>query len=180
MTVPGSIHEDVLGFLNFRTNLLHAYEARAKAFPSPRSWEYASTLLEIGEPIASAVGPAAEAEFNAFVRIKEQMPPVEKIMGGDMSIPFPKEPSLRYGVVFALIHRATNADGMVNAFRWLDKRSTPEWVSLFVKRVFPRMEALGLKGKFIQAMGMEPKLMEFVKQYRHYMQDTYLNEKKAV
>ncbi|MGC9451947.1 MAG: ATP-binding protein [Oceanipulchritudo sp.] len=179
MTHPGTIHEDILGFLNFRTNLLHAYESGEKAFPSPRSWEYASRLLGIGESIAAAVGIAAEGEFNAFVRIKTQMPPVEKIMGGNLAVPFPGEPSLRYGVVFALIHRAEEKDAMVNAFRWLARQATPEWVSLFVKRVFPRMEALGLKPRFIAAMGQEPKLMDFVRKYRAYMQDQREWERKA-
>jgi hypothetical protein len=179
MIHPGRIHEDVLAFLNFRTNLLHAYETGALAFPSPRSWENASMLLTVGESIAPAVGEAAEKEFDAFVRIKKKMPPVDKIMGGDLSIPFPEEPSLRYGTVYSLIHRADQKDHLINAFRYLARHATPEWVSLFVKRVAPRTEALGLKPKFIEAMGKEPKLMEFVIQYRAYMQDQGEWKRKA-
>jgi len=169
MLHPDRIDEAIVGFLNFRTNLLHSCEAGAKAFPSPRSWEYASRLLSIGESIAPAVGEAAEKEFEAYVRVKRKMPSIKKIMNGDLSIPFPEEPSLRYGVVFSLVHRAEAKDPMLNSFRWLGRQATPEWVSLFVKRVMPRMTALGLKSQFVAAMGAEPNLMEFVRQYRAYM-----------
>jgi hypothetical protein len=100
-------------------------------------------------------------------------------MEGNLEVPFPVDPSIRYGVVFALIHRAQEEQSMVNSFRWLAKESSPEWVSLFVKRVLPRIEALGLKGKFVKAMSAEPKLMGFAKQYRAYMQDAWISERKA-
>ena len=38
----------MLGFLRFRPNLLHAFDANQRAFPTPRSWQFVNELLEQG------------------------------------------------------------------------------------------------------------------------------------
>ena len=42
------VHEQVIAFLSFRPTLLHHIHPQQPAWPSPRSWEYASTLHDAG------------------------------------------------------------------------------------------------------------------------------------
>jgi len=68
----------ITAFLNFRRSLLFREpKGDEYAFPTPRSWEFASKLLKniekndfsmIEKAIASAVGPGTAVEFVAFIK----------------------------------------------------------------------------------------------------------------
>ena len=62
-------------FLSFRPALLHKSEP-CVAWPSPRSWEMASTLHGIGLDIGAAVGAPAANEFGAFVGMYADLPDI--------------------------------------------------------------------------------------------------------
>src|SRR6476646_5413120 len=64
--VQSGIRPEVIAFLRFRPELLSAFYRDANAFPSPRSWEFASRILDSGpdesiehELFAGAVGTGA-------------------------------------------------------------------------------------------------------------------------
>src|SRR5713101_7956505 len=67
--IQAVIRPEVIAFLRFRPELLSAFERDAPAFPSPRSWEFVSRILECldsrpnpsieHEVIAGAVGTGA-------------------------------------------------------------------------------------------------------------------------
>ena len=59
------LHEHIIAFLSFRPALLHRSEPLQSAWPSPRSWEMASTLHQIGLDIGAAVGAPVANEFAA-------------------------------------------------------------------------------------------------------------------
>ena len=82
--IQAAICPEVIAFLRFRPELLSAFDRDANAFPSPRSWEFVSRILDsLGsqlnpaiehEVIAGAVGTGAAAEFSAFLRMSESCP----------------------------------------------------------------------------------------------------------
>jgi hypothetical protein len=74
---PGRHRPEAIAFLRFRPELLSQPDRDAHAFPSPRSWEFVSRILDslgsqanpaIGhEVIAGAVGTAAATELSGFL-----------------------------------------------------------------------------------------------------------------
>lgn len=102
----------VVAFLRFRPDLLFQFDpARyAAAFPSPRSWEYASRALAkfgdapelVGEALSACVGAAAGSACRAYLEHLEAMPDVAAIAagaGGDV----PRGLELQYAVAAALV-----------------------------------------------------------------------------
>lgn len=161
------LHERILAFLAFRPSLLHAVDTKHPAWPSPRSWEMASTLLKAGLEIAPVVGAGASAEFDAFVKVYEMLPELEPILTGHATDrAFPDEPSARYAITMGLTLRADDATQALNAFRWLADVSTPEWVQLFAADLFGRMRLKGQMGVLAELVGQDARLQEFLREYR--------------
>lgn len=155
---PDRFHPDILAFLQFRPALLHAYQHGDIAFPTPRSWEFASELHAAALPVSPAVGLGAAAEFDAFRKLQAQLPDCDAILHGDLSTAFPSEPSLRCAVVYQLVDRARSTSAILNAFNWLGSTADAEWVQLFLLRLAPRSEALGLRRHLALALQANPNL----------------------
>lgn len=108
------ISEEVIAFLRFRPSLLHDFdpERSGRAFPSPRSWEFASRLLQqqphpalVRDLLTGTVGPAAAAELSAFLDIRRSLPTVEEILANSQTLDIPSDPA----VLFALCEMAGRA-----------------------------------------------------------------------
>ncbi len=106
------INSDIIGFLNYRHDMLYRFdpERSGHAFPTPRTWERVSDLMELGmdkqEDIASAVGMGAAAEFVAFLNVREELPDVEKILEGEFEVP--REPDVLNATISSIIDKAKN------------------------------------------------------------------------
>ena len=74
--IQAGIRPEVIAFLRFRPELISAFDREAQAFPSPRSWEFVSHILDSfgsqpnptieHEVIAGAVGTGAATELSAM------------------------------------------------------------------------------------------------------------------
>ena len=138
------IHEHIVAFLAFRPTLLHKLDPQQPAWPSPRSWAMASELHHIGLDIAPAVGNGTATEFNAFVALYHDLPNLERVLQGEgEAVNFPSEPSLRYATVIGLVARTQDAQEGFNAFKWLSRVASVEWVQLCATDLFRRMRAQG-------------------------------------
>lgn len=156
------IHEQILAFLAFRPALLHQPDAKFPAWPSPRSWEMASELHEIGLPVNAAVGEGPTGEFAAFRKVYERLPNLESILEGNgASTVFPKEPSMRYAVTIGLSTRSNGAEATHNGFSWLLDKSAPEWVQLFLHTVHERALAQGHIGLLATLLKKDSRMKKF-------------------
>ena len=160
-------HEQILAFLSFRPTLLHRLDPQQPAWPSPRSWDMASTLHRAGLEIAPVVGAAAAAEFHAYVELYRALPDMEAILSGaGAGVPFPAEPSARYATVIGLALRAADAAQGYHALAWLANGAAAEWVQLFATDIFRRMRAIGQMGVFAQHVRADEKLQVFLQAYQ--------------
>jgi len=159
------IHERILAFLAFRPALLHQMDAKRPAWPSPRSWEMASTLLKAGLDVAPVVGEGAAAELEAFAQVYEVLPELGAILGGEFAHPFPEEPSQRYALTMGLTLRAETAQQGLNAFRYLVEVAPVEWVQLFVADLFQRLRK-GRPREFALLVQADPGIKEFIADYK--------------
>lgn len=161
------VHEQILAFLSYRSTLLHKIDPQQPAWPSPRSWTMASALHWAGLEIAPAVGIGAAAEFDAFLMLYKTLPNLTPILEGNGDrIAFPTEPSARYATAIGLTVRAADANQAYNAFLWLSRTATAEWVQLFATDLFRVMRAKGQMGVLAQLVHKDPQLQGFLKDFQ--------------
>lgn len=164
------VHEQIIAFLAFRTNLLHKLAPQHNAWPSPRSWFMASQLHRANLSIESAVGTSTAYEFNAFVALYSNVPNLEAILKGDGDgIPFPTEPSLGYATIIGLTSRAKEAQAAYHAFQWLVRTAKPEWVQLCAIDLFRLMRAKGMMQELNALIQTDEQIQQFLTIYQDLM-----------
>jgi hypothetical protein len=164
------VREEIISFLNFRPNLLHAFNKNAIAWPSPRSWDFASDLMKVGLPVDPAVGEGAASEFKSFVKLYSKLPEVEKILNGDMSISMPKEPSMIYALTGALVSRSETADHCFNAAKWMVKTTTEDYTSVFFHDALVHLGSKDLTGEFSAKVTKDKDLKNFINKFMKLLQ----------
>lgn len=90
------VHPTVIGFLNFRDELLHTFDpAKAeKVFATPRTWKFVSddfsdTTLDANikmAAIAGSVGEGPSVELQAFAEIMDSLKPIEEILADPKNV----------------------------------------------------------------------------------------------
>lgn len=94
------IRPEILSFLRFRPRLLHVREADEAAFASPRSWAFASRILEAapdaalaGDLLRGTLGEGVSAELLGYLERRANLPTPEAILHTPQSAPVPEEPA---------------------------------------------------------------------------------------
>lgn len=111
--IKNGIHEAVLGYIHFKPDHLHVFnpESSEEAFATPRSWEQTSRILKIvkdesiqAQAIAGSVGQGIAATFQAFLKVRNELPNLDKIFDGENMVP--DRMDLKYAIVTSLATRA--------------------------------------------------------------------------
>ncbi|MBD2205093.1 MoxR family ATPase [Calothrix sp. FACHB-1219] len=164
------VHEQIIAFLSFRPSLLHKLDPQQPSWPSPRSWVMASQLHATGLDITPAVGVGTTAEFNAFIKLYQNLPDLTEILlGKGERIKFPTEPSVRYAVTIGLAINAQSANQAHNAFNWISQTAAMEWVQLFATDLFRSMRSKKQIGALAQLVQKDPKLQKFMQEFQELM-----------
>lgn len=109
--LQSGINPKVLGFLSFRQNMLLQAETGPDdlAYPTPRTWEMASHILNdicddvdaMFSLIAGVVGIGAASELRTWARVYQELPTMEDIFAGQAS-KVPKRPDGLYALVSSI------------------------------------------------------------------------------
>lgn len=144
------IRTEVIAFLRFRPELLHQFDPAKhteRAFPTPRTWEFVSRVLEANPPeevevdlYSGAVGKGAGAEFAAFVQVFRKLPSPDAVLIDPDGAEVPRESSVLYALCGALARKASeqNADRL---FRYVG-RLPSEFQALLVSDATRRCKDL--------------------------------------
>jgi len=115
--IGAGIRPEVIAFIRFRPQLLSVFDRGANAFPSPRSWEFVSRMLDSGpeagvehEMFGGTVGPGAATEFSGFLRMFRELPNIDAILLNPFGEPVPDSPAAQYAVASALATRASDTN----------------------------------------------------------------------
>ena len=157
--------EQLIAFISFREDLLYKIIKGENAWPSPRSWEMANSLLSVNLDISPAVGVGPASEFYAFKEIADKTPDLDKVALGDLNIKFPEEPSLRYASVMGLVGRCSETKRTINCFQWLVNKAPAEWIQLFATDLFPLLRKRNMLVPVHQALTSDPKLLKFLSEF---------------
>src|SRR6266481_2451715 len=115
--IRAGIRPELIAFLRFRPELLSVFSRDDNAFPSPRSWEFVSRILNSKpdqsvehELIAGAVGTGAATEFSAFLKMFRELPNIDAILLNPRTELVPTEAAAQYAVASALAHCASDTN----------------------------------------------------------------------
>jgi MoxR-like ATPase len=118
--IQAGIRPEVIAFLRFRPELISQVDKDARAFPSPRSWEFVSRILDSldsqsnpsieHEIIAGAVGTAAATELSGFLRMFRELPNIDAILLNPLQEPVPENTAAQYAVASALARCASDTN----------------------------------------------------------------------
>jgi MoxR-like ATPase len=112
-------HSHIIGFLQFKPELLHKLDKKTAAWPSPRSWAMANTLYCAKIPTEYAIGGASASAFEAYVRVCADLPEVAPILNGTSLAAYPANPELRFAITTQLALAITNATEMGHTVAWV-------------------------------------------------------------
>lgn len=109
--VGSGINAKVLGYLTFRNDRLFGFVAADDniAFPTPRSWEMVSNILnnvsdnvnEVFPMIAGLIGKGNAFEFRSWCGVYGELPSMDDVFSGKTST-VPKSPDALYALVSAM------------------------------------------------------------------------------
>ncbi len=115
--IKANVRPEVIAFIRFRPELLSAFDRDANAFPSPRSWEFVSRILNSRpdssaehELIVGAVGTGAATEFSAFLRMFRELPNIDSLLLNPTQEPVPENAAAQYAVSSALARCASDTN----------------------------------------------------------------------
>lgn len=158
--IERGINAQVVGFLDFKRDYLSGFDSSNEdlAFPTPRSWEMVSNVLNCVEKdvdkayhvIAGLVGTGVAVEFKSWAKIYSELPNIEDVFGGrDVKVPKGND------VVYAL------CSSMV-AYAREHKNETDKIANsiVFANRLSPDFSAMLLKDYMYIEKGYKEKLMK--------------------
>lgn len=111
-----NIRQDVVSFIRYRPETLFVFDPlhHEHAFPTPRTWEFLSTIMsktdnrDLAYDLSSGiVGPGAAAEYLGFARIYRDLPQVETILKKPETAKVPKDPAVLYALAGLLARNVT-------------------------------------------------------------------------
>lgn len=140
--LSANISPEVRSFIRFRPALLFQFDpsAGARAFPTPRSWEFVSRVLAVVRPehmyavVSGCIGEGPAAEFVGYLRIYRGLPEIDPILASPDVCTLPTEPSVLYALIGALVERAKNASNQIMEVLYkLANRLPAEFGALLVR-----------------------------------------------
>lgn len=137
--ITNNIHEDVLGFLNFREPLLYQEPSANEYanFPTPRSWATVSKMINVGlyDCIEGAVGEGAAAEFSAYSKAKKDIPDLDKLLADENIEELRIKPTIAYAVIVGLALRCIKEPTKLTRGMQIASLLSAELTALFVSLV---------------------------------------------
>ena len=108
------INTDVIGFIQYRPQLLNSFDADEYAFPTPRTWAMVSNHVDnttddeegLFFDVASLVGDGPAGEFVAFKEIANKLPNIDEVIQDPSKYKKDDNPALLYAFANALAARA--------------------------------------------------------------------------
>lgn len=131
--VKNGVNKMVLGYIGNNPNMLMDFESSCDelSFPTPRSWEMVSNILNYASDsvieafplISGCIGEANAYRFMEWCEVYSQIPSIEEIFNGD-AITIPKKPEILFALSSEIVDFAKNNDSiekMKNALCYISK-----------------------------------------------------------
>jgi len=115
--IQAQIRPEIIAFIRFKPELLSAFDRDANAFPSPRSWQFVSKILDSApaqeiehELFAGTIGDGAATELSGFLQTFRNLPSIDAILLNPQQADVPQNAAAQYAVATALAHYASDTN----------------------------------------------------------------------
>lgn len=129
---------ELLSFIRFRPELLHAFDPKQRVSPNPRSWVFCGELTnrrlsgEVEfEMFKGTVGEAAAVEYKGFLQIHRELPSVDSILLDPDGTPISSSPAVRFAISAALAAKTTK-DNFPRFMKYMERIGV-EWLVTYVR-----------------------------------------------
>ena len=146
----GAAHDiapEVLYFVTYKPDLLHQFDpqSRERAYPCPRTWEFASNIVKHRNGLDPAteralfrgtVGEAAAVEFSAFLKVWRELPHPRAVLADPVNADIPENASALMALCGSLYRLATDVtmDAIVTFAQRLRREVGESLVGACVRR----------------------------------------------
>jgi hypothetical protein len=155
--IQEDIATEIIAFMRFRPELLHMFDPKSasKAFPTPRSWEFAARIVEADpdpevefQLLAGTVGEGAAVELMGFLKVFRNLPSPDLILMDPEHAAVPDKPEVLYALTGALSRKANedNGDRVIT----YAERLPAEFNVVLVRDTVQRVPELTNTRRFIQ------------------------------
>ena len=153
--LKADVMTEVIAFIRYRGDLLHQVDHESDAYPTPRSWEFISSLLKTNpsktieyQLMKGTIGEGPAAEFKGFLNIFRDLPDPDHVIMNPDSARVPVEPSTLYALTGALAHRATKST--IGRIIQYGKRIQPEFNVIMMRDSITKAPDVTETREFIQ------------------------------
>lgn len=151
--VKADLAPETIAFIRFRPDLLHQYDPRARANPSPRTWEFVSRITQQKPTagiehalVSGAVGDESAIEYTGFLRLYRELPSIDQIMLNPATAPVPTSPASLYAVASAIARRCSPSN-VGRAIAYLDRIGV-EYAVMAIRDATDRDQTITSTGEF--------------------------------
>jgi len=137
------LRPELRAFLNYRPDLLHQFDpsSNPKTFPCPRTWHFASDLLDVPQRLLHAVvsgcvGEAAAVELVGFLQVYRDLPDLDQVLNNPAGTTIPTtKPAVLYALCGALAEKS-KALGNLDNLATFGLRMPDEFSALLLRDTF--------------------------------------------
>jgi len=133
-----AVPTELLAFIRFRPDLLHAFDPAQRSSPNPRGWVFCGELINSDlsaevefEMLKGTVGEAAAGEFKAFLQVFRDLPSIDQIKLDPDGTPLPETAAVFFAITAALASASTK-DVFPRFMKYVG-RMDPEWQVVYVR-----------------------------------------------
>lgn len=153
--VKNGIHPMIIAFIKFKEDFLFQFDAKSddKAFPSPRTWEFASDILKSGmqiglfQSLVGCVGKGAGIAVKSFIDLHKDIPDFNRIFIDPHGTNVPENPSVRFSLCILLARKATHNN--LGAIKIYTERMGEEYCSYTIRYIQDLNESLCETPEFV-------------------------------
>ena len=128
----------IVSWVRFQPEFLHKFDRDANAFPTPRSLERVSDILQWKldddtqyHAIACQIGETASASLTTHLNIHEKCPDLDDIVKNPTTIEVPTDIAIQYATVSGLVNKVNDTN--MGAVLQFVSRIDGEFVAFFIK-----------------------------------------------
>lgn len=146
---------EITSYINERPEWLSKFDPNSNACPSPRSWERANTIINLGlDPVSERLalkgqlGEGAVTDFTGYLKVWRDLPSMEAIVSDPKGTPIPTDPSVLYALCSSIAHKAKDSN-MKEILTYIRRFENLEFTVFCVKDTLTRFPELK-KNKLVQ------------------------------
>jgi len=157
----------VVSWVRFQPEFLHKFDRDADAFPTPRSLERTSDILQwdldeddLYTAVCCQIGETASASLFTHIRLHEKCPDIDELIKNPEGIQLPTEVAIQFATVSSLVSKVT--DKNIGAMLKFLNRLDGEFLAYFIKDSVAKDRELLQNKELRLEMSTNQKLRELV------------------